>query len=117
MKKLALALAAAVLLGVLVMIPAKAAKVRGQAPEDSEGGPQEYEGRPDETPLYPEDLLPDEDRFQAENEEAPEGTYTQPEAPEASISIPLTTKISIVLAVLIIALIAVVLQKSTKPAS
>jgi hypothetical protein len=118
MKKLALVLAVAVLLGVLVVIPAKAAKVRAQAPEEErEGGSQEYEGRPDEIPPYPEDLMPDEDRFQAENEEAPEGASTQLEAPEASLSMPFTAKISIVLAALIIALMAVVLRKSTTPVS
>jgi len=114
-KLLALVLATAVLFGVLVVVSAKArAQEPGEGPED---GSQEYEGRPDEIPPYPEDLLPDEDRFPAENEEAPSGAYTQPEAPAASLSMPLMAKVSIVLVVLIVALIAIVLRKSTAPMS
>ena len=94
------------------------AKARAQQPgEEPEDGSQEHEGPPDEIPPYPEDLLPDEDRFLTENEEPPAGTYVQPEAPEASLSMPFMAKVSIVIVVLIVALIVIVLRKSTVPMS
>lgn len=52
-------LVAAVLFGVL---GAMAAKARAQEEGDRDGS-QEHEWRPEEPPPYPDELLPDEDRF------------------------------------------------------
>jgi hypothetical protein len=58
-KILTLVLVAAVLFGVL---GAMAAKARAQEEGDRDGS-QEHEWRPEEPPPYPDELLPDEDRF------------------------------------------------------
>jgi len=111
MKLLTLMLVAAVLFGVFGTM---AAKARAQEPGD---GSQEHEGRPEEPPPYPEDLLREEDRPLTENEEPLLGTYTQAEESGGSLSMPFIAKVSIVIVVLIVALIVIVLRKSAVPMS
>ena len=85
-------------------------------------GAQEYDGEREsegdrENPPYPDELLPDEDRYTMENEEAPLGAYAQTGASDASLSMPFIAKISIVLVVLIAAVVFLVLRTRTVPTS